>query len=87
MPLLQIIAKHFSLPKLTHRRENLTLKWKYPHIQIIGFLLTYVNDGVLRCVAALSLSVPLLLISDGSPGAVGQVLDLLNVLTRLFQNL
>lgn len=49
--------------------------------------LTYINKGILWCVAALSFPFLLLVIPDGSPGAVSQVLDLLDIFTRLLQYL
>lgn len=49
--------------------------------------LTDVHHRILGRAAALPLSVPLLLVSDWSPGAVSQVLDLLDVFIRLLQDL
>lgn len=48
---------------------------------------TYVNQGVDGRVAALPLLVLVPLVSDGSPRAVGQVLDLLHVHVSLLQDL
>lgn len=49
--------------------------------------LTYINNGIFWRVAAFSFPFLFLVIPDGSPGTVSQVLDLLNIFTRLFQYL
>lgn len=49
--------------------------------------LTYIDKGILWRVAAFSFPFLLLLIPDGSPGTISQVLDLLDIFTRLFQYL
>lgn len=48
------------------------------------FRLTYINNRILGRVAALSFPFLFLVIPDGSPGTVSQVLDLLDIFTRLF---
>lgn len=55
-----------------------------PKGETFSYRLTYINNRILGRVAALSFPFLFLLIPDGSPGAVSQVLDLLDIFTRLF---
>lgn len=64
--------------------ENKKQKNKTHKGEMFNCRLTYINNRILGRVAALSFPFLFLVIPDGSPGTVSQVLDLLDIFTRLF---